>query len=372
MKKVIKLILVLLGIIIILLVAKSLIVNKVESGVKNFTNIFKTKGLFLEDIDFSDGEYSLYIRHKEYGKFMVLDEKKIEENKNSLKIKFSFVNYLPGEGDRGYGVMLFKNNKLIKSKIGGVFKSFEIGTLDDYALPVKGQGISGIKKELQQKLNSIKNSSNIFITHQPTFVPDNRVFRFRIYFPSIAVPVTREIDSTGRERITTINGTEINKWQMKEESLFEKKWSNKLDKCIRGKADIISDFEISISKGSLSDAHIYDTTQDWGEIRTSDRKLLYIKDYMYYDFTAYIMANKEDAEKLLELDYSGCINEEERNRPQVIAKMKELVKQSTKPNLSVDNGEVGLSGYKDEVTRYKKLYEQEYSLSWLELEKNKE
>lgn len=323
---------------------------------------------FLENIDFSDGDYSLYIRHKKFEKFMILDEKAIKENINNLKIKFSFINYLPGEGDRSYGVILFKNNKLVKSKIGGAFKYFEIGTLADYAVPVKRQRLSGTKKQLQQKLDSIKDKRNIFITHQSEFVADNRAFRFRVYFPSIAVPVTREIDSAGYRRTLTVNGIENKIWQMEEETVFEKKWITQLENCIRKKADTISDFEVSISRGSLSDARIFDTTIEWGEIKTLDNKFLFIKDYMYYNFTAYIIANKENAEKLLALDYSGCLSGEDRNRPQIISEMKKLVKQSTKPNLSVDKGEVGLSDYKDEVTKYKKLYEQTYSLNWLETE----
>lgn len=53
----------------------------------------------------------------------------------------------------------------------------------------------------------------------------------------------------------------------------------------------------------------------------------------------------------------------------VTDKMKDLVKQSTKSNLSVEKEEVGLSDYKDSATKSKNLYEQEYQLNWLEIEK---
>lgn len=325
---------------------------------------------FLNEIDLSDGDYSLYVRHKEFGEFMVIEEKALKENSSSLKLRFSFVNYLPGEGDRNFGVILFKNNQQVKSKIGGAFTYFEIGSLANYALAVKEHRISGIKKVVQRKLDSIKNKTTIFINHQPTFVADNRAFRFRVYFPSIALPVTREIDSTGYERIITVNGIDNNKWIMEEETIFDKQWENKLENRIRKKADTISDFEVKVSKGSLSDDMLYDTTVQWGDLRTPDSKPLFMKDYMYYNFTAYIMASEENAKKLLVLDYSDCMNDEERNKPQVLAKMKQLVKKSTKPNLSVDKGEVGLQSYKDDTTTYEGLYEQEYSLNWFEIEKN--
>ena len=324
---------------------------------------------FIEEIDFSDGDYALYIRHKTFGEFIVTDEKAIKNNLNDLKVKFSFINYLPGEGDRGYGAILFKNNAPVKRKIGGAFTHFEIGTLADYALPVKQHLVSGIKKEVQEILDSIKNRKNSFITHQSTFVADNRAFSFRVYFPSIAIPVSREIDSTGYESIQTVNGHEISHWQMNEEAVFDKKWAGQLEDCIRKKAGAISDFEVSIAKRSTGDANIFDTAKNSGDLKTPDHKLLFIKDYMYYDFTASILANKENAEQLLILDFSDCMSEEERNKPQIIAKMKALIKQSTKPNLSLDKGEIGLDGYKDKVTKGKNLYEQEYSLNWLEIEK---
>ncbi|MGS2760925.1 hypothetical protein [Sinomicrobium sp. M5D2P9] len=321
----------------------------------------------LEDVDFSNGKYALYIKHKELGEFMVLDEKALKDNRDKLKIKVSMANYLPGEGDRSFGVKLFKNNTLVNQKLGGVFTRFETGDLIDYAVPVKSKRIDGVKKRIQEKRDSISSYDNIFITHQSTFVPDNRAFRFRVYFSSIALSVTREKDSSGYERITTVNGIDHNTWIMKNESLFEKQWVEKIKRCIRNKAKQITDFEVSVSKGSSSGAYLLDKAGN--DLRTPTNKIMYIEDYMYYNFTAYIMANKSNAEKLLALNYADCMSEEERNRSQLIAKMKAKVKQSSQPNLNVDEGEVGLEGYKDNVHTYETVYEQEYTLTWLETEK---
>jgi len=369
MKKMFKIILVLLIVATLLYFGAKMLSNKVGNDINEFYKPFQNEKYFLKDIDFSDGEYALYIRHKDFGKFIVLDEEKIIANQKKIKIKRSFISFLPGEGDRDYGAILFKDKKRVKSKIGGAFKIFEIGTLNKYAIPVERERFSGTKKEVQQKIDTIHKNDYVFITHQPNFVADNRSFRFRVYFPSIAIPVTRGIDEDGHQSVLSVNGIEIEKWQLKEESIYHKKWSDYLEKCIREKADTISDFEISISSGSIGDAYIFETSKKWSsELRTEDKKMLYTNDYMYYDFTAYIMTNKKDAEKLIALDYSNCLSEKDRNRPQVISKMKELVKRSTKPNLSVDKGEVGLSDYKDSVTKDKEVYEQKYTLHWLELE----
>lgn len=370
MKKMFKIILVLLVVVILLYFGAKMQSNKVSNDINQFYKPFKKSGFFLEDIDFSDANYALYIRDKKQGTFMVLDEQALIDNKNKLKVKSSWLNYLPGEGDRNFGVILFKNKKRIKSAFGAIFTYFEIGNLKDFGIPVERKNFWGTKSQIQQKLDSLKNNKNVFITYQPNFVKDNRDFRFRIYFPSIAVPATRGVDSLGYARIFTVNGIDYNTWTMKKETEFDKKWTKILEECIRKKAGSITDFEVSVSQGSsLSNAYLFDTTKKWGNLTSADKELIYINDFMFFNFDAYIMTNKENVEKLLALDYSDCLSEEERNRPQVIAKMKALVKQSNSPNLDVDKGEVGLSDYKDQTTKYKAPYEQEYQISWLELDR---
>ncbi|WP_299362008.1 hypothetical protein [Winogradskyella sp.] len=204
--------------------------------------------------------------------------------------------------------------------------------------------------------------------YEPSFVPDNREFSFEIHFPSIALPVTRKIDSTwNSEKIATVDGFEYDtSWVTEAESAFNKKWTDKIEHCIRQKAKTITDFEVSVLYNLLADAYVFDAKKQWCTgLVNSDNEVLFIKDFMYYKFYAYIMTNKDNAEKLLALDYSNCISEEERRRPQIITKMKELVKQSTKPNLNVDKGEVGLLDYRDEIIKHK-IYQQEYSIRWLE------
>ncbi len=378
MKKMILYIVIILAFIIISLIVIGFLINQSTNTRENKEKkelleqklkVLKESKYLLKNIDFSDADYALYVRDKKQGTFMVLDEQALIDNKNKLKVKSSWLNYLPGEGDRNFGVILFKNKKRIKSAFGAIFSDFEIGNLKDFGIPVKRNNFWGTKSRIQQKLDSLKNNKNAFITYQPNFVKNNRDFRFRIYFPSIAVPVTRGKDSSGYYTILTVNGIDYNTWTMKKETEFDKKWTKILEECIRKKAGSIIDFEISIAKGSLSDAYIFDTTKKWGDLTSTDKKLLYINDFMFFNFDAYIMTNKENAEKLLALDYSDCLSEEERNRPQVIAKMKALVKQSNSPNLEVDKNEVGLSDYKDQTTKYKVPYEQEYQISWLELDR---
>ncbi len=351
------------------IILKSL-TNKFGKDINEFYEPFRKQNSdsFLGDVDFSDGNYVLYIKHKELGEFAVVNKESLKANRDSLKVKVSWANYLPGEGNRSFGVMLFKDNKLIKRRNGGVFKIFEIGNLKQGSVSVKEHRLNAVKRDIQNRIDSLNASKNIFIISQSDLPKEDKEFHFRIYFPSIAVPVTRGKDDNGYQRILTINGIDYSEWQNGKDNGFDEKWTTQIDKCIKMKAGGITDFDVSILNGTLSDAYLFDVSQDWGELHSTDHQILYLKDFMYYHYQAYIGANKEDAEKLLTIDYSDCISETDRNRPKLIAKMKDLVKQSTKPSLSVEKGEVGLSDYKDSVTKSKTLYEQKYQLNWLEIE----
>jgi hypothetical protein len=358
-----------LTLILVIWAILKVITNKVGKDINEFYEPFRKQNneLFIGDVDFSDGNYVLYIKHKELGEFAVVNEESLKANRDSLKVKVSWANYLPGEGNRSFGVMLFKNNKLIKRKNGGLFKIFDIGNLKQASVSVKEHRLNAVKRDIQNKIDSLNKSKNIFITLQSDLPKEDKEFHFRIYFPSIAVPVTRGKDKYGYERILTINGIEYSEWHNGNDNGFDAMWSTHIEKCIKNKAGEITDFDLSISNGTLGDAYIFDVSENWGELKNADNQMLYLKDFMYYQYQAHIGANKEDAEKLLKIDYSNCISEIDRNRPKLIAKMKDLVKQSTKLNLSVEKGEVGLSNYKDSVTKSKTLYEQEYQLNWLEI-----
>lgn len=352
------------------IVAK-LVTHKVGNDIHQPSEPFRKQGneLFLGDIDLSDGNFVLYIKHQEFGEFAVTDTDLLNKNKNALKVKVNWANYLPGEGDRTYGVKLFKDGKLIKQKSGGIFSVFEIGDLQQGAVAVKKHRFSGIKSAIQNKIDSLKADKKTYITFQSDLPKEDKEFHFRIYFPSIAVPVTKGKDKYGYERIKTINGIDYLEWQRGNDNDFNKNWETKIEKCIRTKAGEITDFDLSISNGTLSDAYLFEVSKEWGgELENADNQILYLKDFMYYQYEAYIGASEEDAKKLREIDYGDCISELERNKPIVISKMKELVKQSTRPHLSIEKGEVGLLDCRDSVTKSKGLYRQEYQLNWLEIE----
>lgn len=322
----------------------------------------------LANIDFSNGDYALYVKHKSAGEFMVIDEAALKENRSKLSVELSFVNYLPGEGDRSFGVMLFKDSKLISSKIGGAFNHFEIGSLAEHKRAVKMKRHYATKKAMQQKIAQLNKSKKHFMTALPKLNKGDKEFSFRVQFPHIAVPVTRGVDESGYMHIKTVNGTANDQWIQKGEHAFSNVWEQKIAACIQAKVTS-NDYDVSFALGSLSNAHLFAIGTHFGDfLKTQDGNTIMLNDYMLYDFSAHIHANEAIAKQLMTLDFSDCMTEAQRNRPQLLAKMEALVKTSTRPHLSVMDSEVGLSDYKDSITISKKLYEQEYQLNWLALE----
>lgn len=379
MKKIIIYTLIIGSILWVLWIGLRNMTHKIHKEINDFYKPFRLQhsGFILKGIDFSEANYAIYIRHEEFGEFMVIDEQALLNNQDALEIKRSWINYLPGERGQGYGIMLFKDNSLIKSKIASILKVFETGSLKNHAVPVQEHSFHGNKKEIQEKLKGLKNDKSVFIIFEPTISNDSKEFRFRIFFPTIAVPIERETDSTGQKKIKTINGVEYDQWIHGKARDFNKQWVTKIKNCIQKKAENITDFDLSIAPETKEHAYIFDTSEDTyifdarENSRNANNQFLYLNDFMYFNYQANIRANKEEAEKLFTMDCSECFHENERRRPEVIAQMKELVKQSTKPHLNVDKGEVGLLNYKDTTTKDKILDEQKYTLSWLKTEKQK-
>ena len=100
-----------------------------------FNSCNNKKTLFLNDINFDDGEYSLIINHKTKGKFWIDNENILKKYKKKSRIKGSVIDYLPGEGNRSYGFILYKDRQVFKAKLRGVFNVFEIGNILDFAMP---------------------------------------------------------------------------------------------------------------------------------------------------------------------------------------------------------------------------------------------
>ena len=340
--------------------------------INDFRESYRQKSFFLNDIDLDDGTYALYVNHKEFGEFMVLNADAIKENKDSLKVSLSFANYFPGEGrDFSYGVTLFNDNSAVKSKEGKIFKNFEIGTLAVYAIPVKKHSIQGYRKLILEKFAALQNNEAIFYTPPNFHFPIHRDYSFYIDFPSITLPVTRNKDSWGGNRIASINGIEHREWLFGQEEGSKAFFVQKLENCIREKAASIPDFEVIVGVNEETNNYLVQTVsgEEYALATTEDDyKFMRVENYHNFHFIVHFRASKEDAEKLYALDFSDCFSEENNNKQKLIDVMKALVKQSAQPHLDVEKGEVELYGFKNTFTKSNEIKEQLYELWWLELE----
>jgi len=345
-----------------------------------FCRCAENDGFFLKDIDFSDGNYALYVEkenredRRNFECFMVLDEAALIKNQDKLRVVYSFANYLPGGGKSYYGVRLYKNKKQVKSKIGAAFSHFEIGDLKKYGIPAEEHNMSGVKKEIKDRIDSLEADENVYFVWKPEFLEGDKEFIFSIDFPSIALDVTRDTLDWGREVIKTINGFEERDWYHNGNyQAFKEKWNTKIEECIRSKTGEITDYDIDITLNSSFDVALFEVNKNdegWCDerLRNTNNKTIHLKDFEFFYPEARITASKKVAEKLLALDYDNCIDESERNKAKVIARMKELVKQSTSPNLSVENGEVRICRYLDSTTKSEALFELQHSLYWITIE----
>jgi hypothetical protein len=311
---------------------------------------------FLSGINFKDGDYALYVKHKDFGEFLVTDEAVLKANKNNIIVSVSFLNFLPGRGDRSFGIELYKDKKPIKQKFGCLFKVFKIGDIAQYGQPVKKEHFEGTKHEILAKTDSLNNEEDIYFHSIPTFYKDGKEFILRIKIPSVAVPVKREIDSTGYEQTIITNHFE------------ETKFIQELKECLIEKTDSITDYNLNIHSTEVANyLYLFDVSKNWnGYLRDSNNNLIEIKDYIFYKFQATFKATDTVAKQLSLIDFTDCLTEAQRLRPQVIENMKEKVLESTQPNLNVDNSEVGLSEYQDQW-KISNIYEQEYGLSWFKI-----
>ncbi|MBC31886.1 MAG: hypothetical protein CMH48_13715 [Muricauda sp.] len=323
---------------------------------------------FLKDVDFADGDYALYIKHKEHGEFVVTDKAVLKKNKNKLRLKKNWKNYLPGEGNRSYGVILFKDNTLIKRKQAGFFSTFEIGDLKKYAKPVKERMLRGTREVIEEEIAKINSSNDKFIISQPSLSDNFSEFNFRVFFPSVVLPVSREIDKNGYERLKTVNGIEYDEWLKKHENKFIQEWTRKIENCIHNVANGAGDFDVEILHSTSLDTYIQINGVDWGgELRDTNNVILTLKDYIFYNFQAIISTNHIDAEKLYSLNYNKCDSLFTTNKKELLDKLKQAVLKSNKPHLNVDKGEVRLSAYIDTLFKSKQIEQQEHYLNWLEV-----
>jgi hypothetical protein len=312
---------------------------------------------FLKDIDFSDGDYALFVQHKDYGRFIIDDESILKAYKNKIKMEKNMLDFLPGgDGSRAYALALYKNKKFIKGQSANIIQSFEINDILKYAKPVKIKSFYGERTQIESTLDSLKNRESIYLNYVPRFVAND--ISFTINFPSVAVPVKKTIDSMGYKKTIITN------------DFTEQKFTKELKYRILKKASPITHFNLVVNvSGVISDTYLFDTFDNGnsGSLKDFKQNSIKVDDYIFYKFHATFRSSDSIINQLSSIDFSDCMTNEQRLRPQLIQYMKKRVLESNRPYLSVENSEVGIMEYSDKC-KVSNIQRQKYSLYWLEIQ----
>ncbi len=317
-------------------------------------------------------DYALYINHPKHGVFVVDDEAVLKAHRHTVKIqrKKGFANFLPTAFDRGYGLTLFKNGKPVKTYTHDRdnFEFFEIGNLAQYGKPAKFQAFSGNKAQVQAKLKELRKQKNVYIRNIPAFEPDRREHKLILITPSIAIPTKPK--EQGSPLSIPVETDRFNEGDWERE--WKTQWEQKIEQRIRKMTAPINSYELRIDFTKTPTQILQDYTNKallkhgrGKNMQTPDGEPLKIP-YRFYTPEIRISATSKLIRQLKDLDYSALITEEERNKPQLLQAMQEVIDQSQTPDLSIEKGDVGLWGYYDSF-HIQGFGETQYELYWMEV-----
>lgn len=269
-----------------------------------FKSCSSDSSVFLKDINLDDGEYSLIINHKEKGKFWIDDETTLKKYKNKLKIKGSFINYLPGEGNRSYGLVLLRNRKFYKAKQDGNFNVFEISNILDYATPfdeiLKKISIYKTKEELLKEYNfeDLKDNPKIYMLSIPKFRPNSFEYRFSVDFPSIVIPLHYKTKDSKIDPYWRNNG-------ILSKEFNENEINKNLHQKITNKFKNIDHYQLekSIIRGNITSAYVNDIKT--GEsLKNKNNSTLTAIDFRIYNLSLSFFCTKEFYEEIKNYNFN--------------------------------------------------------------------
>ncbi len=331
---------------------------------KKSAKAFETPKTFLSDIDFSTGSYALYVRHKEFGDFVVDDESVLKANGDTIKITRSFLNWLPAQADRSYGVHLFKDGVQVKEKTGADFSQFELGDIVQYgkqAMPI--ERFLGVRAEAEEKLKLLSTQKNVYFTRVPKFDKNQRDFYFKVDVPSFAVTLCRE-------------GTHIVSAFDEEEGKVEM-WKNVIKQRalerIQEHGILLQDFSLTVSHGHSGNVYLKDHSipaQPDGTRKTlryaETNNALMLESFVIYTFSFDLHAQRSVIYQLREVDFSGMITPEERQLSQLAEAIQQTLLQSNKPELAeTSDFVIGTKFYHQ--TKVGEIREHTYYMEWIEV-----
>ncbi|QLG46008.1 hypothetical protein [Costertonia aggregata] len=313
--------------------------QKVEDSISEITTA--KKEFDYRDINFSMGEYAIILDDKN-PPILIDDPDVLEANKDKIKMRISWMSYLPGEGAGPSGLRLFKNNTLIKAKLARKFKVFEMGNIREYGRPVELKSIYEPRIVYERQKDSLAKNNKVFISRETKVNAEGHEYRFTLKCPPILVS----------ERDSTFNDHE-----------YGKAFAERIK---TGLADF-SGFKTNSNTSHSAEPNPILSINKGGASRylrnTETNSILSLRGYTFYGAQLTFFCTKEFYEQVQKHDFSPAFIR--------AGVSKENIKSLIREKIGSDNNEVTLDAVFESMfpANFKvgHRYEQKYELRYFEL-----
>lgn len=350
--------LVFIGVIIIFIIWSD--VYKLPS---NWSKTDKNSNFFLRDIDFTEGEYALYIKHSDHGNFVVTDKATLEANKEIALLTVSLLSYVPSEGGRAQSFFLYKDGQLFSSVSNKILKDFNIGTLATYGKPATQHSLTAPRVAIESKLTELKNRPNVLLTTiDPNLQNLTGEYSLTLIIPSIFI-VYPGSDALNDSTLGMSNS------DMNQSAIATTAKQNEITNCLQQLFSVANPLVVTQASEQINMPieYVLDGTtlllKD-----TSSNTLLSKPNLTLVDFKVALVSNdKPLLQKMSTLNYQTCATATNQNSLVLVNDfLKQAIAQSNTPNLNPQRNQVRLSGYNPEIET-PILTTVNYSLEWVEI-----
>ena len=299
----------------------------------------------LSGLNFGDGgAYAVYVRHPEHGDFLVRDREALLANRDRLRVARTWRSLLPGEGNRDYGVTVFRDGEVILTVAGAALDPFDVGTLPQNGLRVTRHSVSHTAEEARALRTRLDAAADAYVLSGPPTDPrdDARLgdYEFTIRFPTTVSP-TRASSGARDDRRTTIDEGDIDAID------------RRLRACLAdgiAAAGTPRTHALNVTHGTTTGALLYaPPALGGGRLRAAASGApLTLDGLALVDFRATIRTDSAAAARLRDLDFGACLNEAQDRDALLRGELRRLLTLAKRGG-SRDSPLPIVSGYRDRV-----------------------
>ncbi len=173
-------------------------------------------------------------------------------------------------------------------------------------------------------------------------------------------------DEYGYNRSITINGYSNTEWDLGKEGEFVDFWENKIRQCIQNNLGTAFHYNIEVSFGHTTSPYLINSkTND--VLRDKMGNGLILDTWRLYHPKVRIQTDAPNSATIQDADYSDCLHSEDLKSRSLYQSVEQKVGISSSPELSLEKGDILIDGYRDTIKKEDKIYEQEYSIRYVQV-----